>query len=164
MAVPSVFGVGTSTYGDKSKDQGDSSLPAFQEEPAKEGEELPKFDPTKEYKEEGPSFDPKKGFMETTEGNYTAANILEDMGLHITDEGIRSKAQQQRYYNSSSGVAEPGTSPHESANAIDIRIPNHMSPDEIVQDLEEAGFRGVTVITKRHGTGPHWHVQWDSKE
>lgn len=93
--------------------------------------------------------------------NSVATSILEDLGLNITDNGIRSREDQERYYNTSSGVAAPGTSPHEFANAIDVEIPDDVSEDEIIQSLEEQGYYGVTVITRRHGTGPHWHIQWE---
>jgi hypothetical protein len=150
--APGFFGVGVGTYGDK-----------------------PKFDPNQEFTEEvapdaapvpepesPPTFDPKQPFDTTTSSNLQAADILSNMGFQITDDGVRSEEEQANYYNNTQGAAAPGTSPHESGNAIDIRVPQGVRPSDIVAELTAQGFRGVTIITRRHGTGPHWHIQWES--
>ena len=95
--------------------------------------------------------------------NMRAAYALENLGLHITDSGIRSEAAQEKYYATTKGVAKPGTSPHQAGNALDVRIPTGTEPSEIVTTLEKEGYKNVRVITRRHGTGPHWHVQWDAE-
>lgn len=98
----------------------------------------------------------------TTLSNIEAKTLLQDMGLQVTDHGVRSTEDQEAYYNSTQGVSAPGTSLHERGNAIDIRVPDDITTEEIVENLEARGFKGVTIITKQHGTGPHWHIQWDS--
>jgi hypothetical protein len=98
----------------------------------------------------------------STEANLKAVDILSGMGLTLTDSGIRSREEQAEYYTSTSGVSRPGTSPHEVGNAVDIRVPTGVSPDEIVAQFKAEGYEGVTIITKQHGTGPHWHIQWES--
>jgi hypothetical protein len=149
--VPSAFGVGTQTY-DASKKPTDGN----------------KFDPKAAFEEEKPTteepvpeFDPSKPFDATTEGNAVATDTLSEIGVKITDKGVRSHAQQEKYYKTASGVAKPGTSKHEEGNAVDIAIPEYLQPEDIEQVLADKGFVGVRVVTKRHGTGPHWHIQWD---
>ena len=91
-----------------------------------------------------------------------ATDILSNqLGLQITDNGIRSREDQERYYRTGSGVAAPGTSQHEYGNAVDVRAPSNMSTTELAAVLEGQGFVGVKIISRTHGTGPHWHIQWE---
>ena len=100
----------------------------------------------------------------TTHENLAAKNALEGLGLFITDDGIRSNEEQQKYYDTTKGVSKPGTGRHEVGNAIDVRIPEDVAPEDIIAELEAQGYYGVTIVTKQHGTGPHWHIQWDGKD
>jgi len=170
-AIPGFFGVGVQTYQDKPKFDPKALTDAVEDLPAGTPEVAPGFDPkgvsTTEplpadaAPVEG-GFDPNQPFETTTSGNLQAADVLTNMGFHITDEGIRSEADQENYYNNTQGAAAPGHSPHQSGNAIDIRVPKGVKPSDIVAELTARGFKGVTIITKRHGTGPHWHIQWKS--
>ena len=149
--APGFFGVGVQTFTDKPKFD---PKQGFTEEVAP--------DPAPVPQETAPAFDPNQPFDTTTSENLQAADVLTGMGLHITDEGVRSEADQERYYNTTQGVATPGHSPHQSGNAIDIRVPRGVKPSAIVAELTARGFKGVSIITRRHGTGPHWHIQWQS--
>lgn len=151
--APGFFGVGVQTYTEKPKF--DHNQPFTQEVAAEPAPTSPAAEAT---------FDPNQPFETTTQENLQAANILTNMGLHITDEGVRSEADQERYYNTTQGAAAPGTSSHQDGNAIDVRVPRGVRPSDIVAELTASGFRGVSIITKRHGTGPHWHIQWQSAE
>jgi hypothetical protein len=97
--------------------------------------------------------------------NKVAENLLvSTLGLTPTDAGIRTHANQKKYYELARGhgVSRPGHSPHEKGNAIDIAIPSDVSPDDIVKLMKDNGYDGVRVITKKHGTGAHWHIEWAS--
>ena len=100
----------------------------------------------------------------TTSTNAGASDILEGLGLSITDNGLRSQEDQERYYAMTKGVAKPGTSPHEDGNAVDVRPSEDTTPEEIISEMEAKGYKGVKVITRDHGTGPHWHIQWEGYE
>lgn len=107
----------------------------------------------------------KDSTLVKSSANELASTILKDtLGLHVTDEGVRDPEDQKRYFATSKGVAKPGTSPHEYAKAIDIRVPKGVPPSRITKTLEGQGFKGVRIITKKHGTAPHWHIQWDGIE
>ncbi len=150
--APGFFGVGVSTYADKPKFDPNQE---FTQEVAAEPAPVPE-------PEDVPTFDPNQPFDATTSANLQAVDVLSNMGLHITDDGVRSQEDQENYYNNTQGVAAPGHSPHQSGNAIDIRVPQGVKPSDIVAELTAQGFKGVTIITRRHGTGPHWHIQWQS--
>lgn len=150
--APGLFGVGVGTYGDKPKFDPNQE---FTQEVAAEPAPVPE-------PEDVPAFDHNQPFDTTTSANLEAADILTNMGFQITDDGVRSQEEQANYYNNTQGAAAPGTSPHESGNAVDIRVPQGVRPSDIVAELTARGFRGVTIITRRHGTGPHWHIQWES--
>lgn len=149
--APGFFGVGVQTYTEKPKF--DPNQPFTQEVAAEPAPTPPAAEAT---------FDPNQPFETTTQENLQAADILTNMGLHITDEGVRSEADQERYYNTTQGAAAPGSSPHQDGNAIDVRVPQGVRPSDIVAELTARGFKGVSIITRRHGTGPHWHIQWQS--
>ena len=172
VAIASLFGVGAQSY-DANKPR---ATKEEEEEISVSTEEAgaPEFDPNAPFEEvealdEGeedlldtPEFDPNATFDITTESNLEAKAILEqEFGFEVTDEGIRSREEQERYYRTSKGVSKPGTSTHEFGNAIDIKVPSDVSPAEVKARLEARGYYGVKIITKQHGTGPHWHIQWE---
>lgn len=157
-AIPGLFGVGTQTFDETKKPNepfreaptadtsSSSDAPWDSVKTASEGEpwsSVPDADPT------------------PVEANEAVKSILEDQGLIVTDSGIRSHEKQQELYKKYKGVAKPGTSGHEKGNAIDVAPPSDLSPDELKDQLSDAGLTGVRIITKRHGSGPHWHIQWD---
>lgn len=111
-----------------------------------------------------PSFNETTHVEDTTEGNLNAVKVLKGMGLHPSDEGVRSLEEQEYLYKNFKGVAKPGTSRHGDGLAVDISIPKGITPKEIKTRMEAHGYKNVSLITKRHGKGPHWHVQWDSWE
>lgn len=154
--LPGIFGVGVQTYGDNTKF--DPKAPAT-EEALPAGADIsgptPEAAPTVE-------FNPNADFETTTTGNLGAGDVLKSMGLEVTDEGVRSEQDQRRYYTTTNGAAKPGTSSHEFGDAVDVRVPKGVKPSDIVAELQAKGYKGVTIITKRHGTGPHWHIQWTS--
>jgi hypothetical protein len=120
--------------------------------------------PWSDYKEapseeEGPWSDIKNG---TPPDNVVATSVLESLGAKITDKGVRSHEEQERLYENYSGVAKPGTGAHEDGRALDIKPTRGMTPAKIKEALEAEGFEGVSIVTKRHGSGPHWHVQWEN--
>lgn len=98
----------------------------------------------------------------TTFENEFAVQTLEDeFGATITDSGVRSRADQERYYKTTRGVSKPGTSKHEFGRGVDMKVMRGVTPSEIKGRMEDLGYYGVRIITERHGTGPHWHIQWD---
>lgn len=174
LAILSLFGVGVNSYRDRTEPEdtvtnrllesatGVNPSAEFNPNEAFEVEqESPEIEPELSS-DNGPVFDPNQPFDTTTSANLEAADILSNMGFQITDDGIRSGEEQANYYSNTRGAAAPGTSLHESGNAIDIRVPQGVRPSDIVAELTARGFRGVTIITRRHGTGPHWHIQWES--
>ncbi len=112
-----------------------------------------------------PDYDSTSPVSETTESNLVATKVVKGLGLHITDDGIRSEQRQAEYFRTTKGAAKPGSSSHGIGNAIDIRVPrNGVTPSQIKTNLEKNGFFGITYITKPHGTGPHWHFQWKGRK
>lgn len=97
---------------------------------------------------------------------YTATQVgallTKDFGVRVTGTD-RSLARQQELYRNYPGVAAPSANaPHVSGRAVDIAPPgNGITPDQLKAYLEKKGFSGVRIITQRHGTGAHWHIQWD---
>lgn len=169
--APALFGVGVQNYGGPAP-KFDPKAPST-EEALPAGAEIvePGFDPKAEATAEplpadaapvDAGFDPNKPFDTTTTANLGAVGILKGMGLTPTDEGVRSYEDQERYYTTSNGAAKPGTSSHEFGNAVDVKVPKGVKPSDIVAAFQAKGYKGVTIITKRHGTGPHWHIQWES--
>ena len=92
----------------------------------------------------------------------TAAAAVESLGARVTSK-TRTLEEQQYLYDHYRGVARPGTSEHEKDRAIDIVPTRGLTPAKIKQDLVGMGYNGVTVNTKKHGSGAHWHVQWADK-
>lgn len=179
MAVPSVFGVGVNTYTptpNRTGFMGGTPAPvgvtesATDAKPATADLEAPAEITADQFmqgnapasSEQAPP--PAHEPTQTTFENSIASGVLRTMGLRITDNGIRSHERQQHYYETTHGAAPPGHSDHEIGNAIDIGIPDRVSVQDITSRLEEAGFRGVNIITRRHGTGPHWHISWQGVE
>lgn len=163
--LPAAFGVGVQTY---KEDAGFDPAQPSQVETAPpavsifENQPEPTFDPAQDFEVEAPAFNPDQSFEESTDANLNAVSVAEDLGLEVTDSGVRSKVEQEKYYRNSNGVAVPGTSRHEKGNALDVRPSEDISPEEIVAEMEAQGYVGVTIVTKKHGTGPHWHIQWES--
>jgi hypothetical protein len=155
VAIASLFGVGSQSF-DANAPKVDPKEPMIEEDLPADAEVV---EPVAQAEGE---FDPSQPFDTTTSANLGAVDIVSNMGLTPTDEGVRSEADQARYYNTTNGAAKPGTSPHELGNAVDVRVPSGVKPSEIVAQFKARGYKGVTIITKRHGTGPHWHIQWDS--
>lgn len=91
-----------------------------------------------------------------------AQSNVEAMGARVTS-GNRTREEQQWLYDHYSGVAKPGTSRHEKDRAIDLVPSGRMTPQSVIQDLENDGYVNVRVNTKKHGSGRHWHVQWDNR-
>ena len=91
------------------------------------------------------------------------ALLSDSFGVRVTDEGVRSNAKQKALYSQYKGVAKPGTSAHEHDRAVDIAPAKGVTPSQIKDFLTQQGFTGVRVVTKKHGSGPHWHVQWDAQ-
>jgi hypothetical protein len=180
MAVPALFGVGEQTFTPNAKKTDFQNAPPAKEPPLSHsdsgiitpahadtvgGEEISPEDFFKgiPVNEPVPTEEPPK--KATTFENAVAADVLTNqLGLNITDSGVRSYATQAKYYKTTKGAAPPGTSRHEEGNAVDVEVPSNVSVKEIVDTMEASGFRGVGVITKKHGTGPHWHIQWDHAE
>lgn len=180
MAVPGVFGVGVNTYSQpmtKQSFQGGAPAPSPQAAPAKAEPAAPPapaatHEPPSELSAEqflqgappeeakAPAPVPKQSTFE----NSIASDVISNMGLRITDNGVRSHADQERYYKTTHGAAPPGSSNHEIGNAIDIAVPHDVSVGDIVSALQKAGLKGVDIITRRHGTAPHWHIQWQGAE
>lgn len=92
-------------------------------------------------------------------GVQGAERIAESLGLKVTD-GLRTRKEQEYLYANYRGVAKPGTSGHELGNSIDVRPKKGVTPKTVMDKLSAAGYSNVRVITKRHGTGRHWHFQW----
>ena len=115
---------------------------------------------------EEPRFDPNQPFEVTTPENYEVTSLLEDEGFVVTDSDVRPLEDQRRYFNQAGGrgVSAPGTSSHEFGQAIDVRVPKGKTPSQVKKLLESKGYRGIRIITQTHGTGPHWHIEWESKE
>lgn len=134
MAAPGFFGVGVSSFKPKqsAKDK-KAELEGFQ------------F-----LDEETP----------TAEGGDLKSNVEKDLGVRVTDSGTRTREEQEYLYRNFSGVAKPGTSAHEGGNAIDIAPRKGLTRKEVQDYFEEQGKTGVKIITRKHGSGPHWHVQW----
>ena len=88
-------------------------------------------------------------------------DTLEGLGLTVTGKGVRSFEEQSRLYKNYSGVSKPGTSTHEFGNAVDVRIPKNISQSKVIKSLTDRGYKGVKIISAPHGSGPHWHVQWE---
>lgn len=173
MAVPGLFGVGVQTYQPYvSKKEfaaaptTPAATPTSTASPAKEismdeflkGTPVTDTSPTLEVTPSTANTN-----ASTTFENSVASSVLTDeLGLRITDNGIRPDKKQQELYAKYSGVAKPGTSDHEIGNAVDVAPTADVTPQDIIDKLTDKGFEGVKVITKKHGSGPHWHVQWDS--
>jgi hypothetical protein len=176
MAVPGVFGVGMQNF-DSTKKPNQPVVP-----PAPPGARLPSEGPA-------PSAGPAKPIVPdwaatdkpkapdwavdkpdwankpTTSTNNIAKDAIESLGLQTTDSGIRSEKEQERLFRTTKGAAKPGSSYHEEGNALDIRVPTDgTTPGDVVRALMAKGFTGIRMVTKRHGSGPHWHVQWDGLE
>lgn len=172
MSIPGLFGVGMNTYQDPapSKTQfskGSEVVPTQEpQSPAPVGSvsKVAPVDAAPARSDVKPVTDSGKAVAgkPMTFENSIATSVLEDgLGLRITDNGIRSMAEQTRDYMKYKGVAKPGHSDHEVGNAIDVSPSESVSPLDIVEKLTKEGFYGIEVITKKHGSGPHWHVQWE---
>lgn len=169
FAGPALFGVGTSTFKpfsektktDKEMVKPDSGLPV--ETGLSDDEFMKASKPVKAATAAG--LDDSTFLKEstpTTVDNVVAKSTLEDLGLTITDSGIRSREAQEELYNTNTGVAIPGTSDHEFGQALDVKASKKLKPADIVSAMKEKGYNGVNIITRRHGSGPHWHISWDS--
>lgn len=167
-ATLGLLGAGLQNYPSKDSERAsESGLPSF--DPSGTFEEVPEknTEDVKEDKPEStlPSFDRNKPFDVSTEDNITATSVIRGLGLHTTDTGIRSRQRQAKYYRTTKGAAPPGYGAHEEGDAVDIRVPRDgTKPSQVVSGLEQAGFYGVSIITRTHGTGPHWHVQWKGRK
>jgi hypothetical protein len=176
MAVPGVFGVGMQNFDSTKKPNqptvapapAGARLPSEGTPPAVAPPSVPDWasdKPPVVMPKISASSAPDWANEPTTSTNNIAKDAVESLGLQTTDRGIRSEKQQEKYYNTTKGAAKPGTSAHETGNALDIRVPTDgTTPGDVVRALMAKGFTGIRMITKRHGTGPHWHVQWDGIE
>lgn len=87
--------------------------------------------------------------------------LTQEFGVRVTD--TTRTAAQQRAYGTWKGPAEQA--PHVTGRAVDIAVPKDgTTPEQMKAFLEEKGFVGVKIITRRHGTGPHWHIEWQSQK
>lgn len=91
-----------------------------------------------------------------------AQDLQGKFGVRITDDTVRSRKTQAKYYATTKGAAPPGKSDHEDDRAVDFAPVRGLTPKAVQTYMESQGYQGVKIITKRHGTGPHWHVQWES--
>lgn len=102
---------------------------------------------------------------DSTFANSIASDLLvSELGLELTDYGTRPRADQERYFRQAGGrgVSAPGTSSHEFGNAVDVRTPPRgVTTSQVTKLMEDNGFYGVRIITRTHGTGPHWHIEWE---
>lgn len=93
--------------------------------------------------------------------------LQKDFGT-TTTSAQRSLQRQGELYAAAGGkgVAKPNANaPHVADKAVDIAPPgNNITPEDITNYLTKKGFTGVKVITKQHGTGPHWHIQWSGQD
>lgn len=131
MAIPSAFGVGIQTF-----------------EPRESKKE-------KKAKDEWQYMDDVN-----TEGGDLASNVARDLGVRVTDSGTRTRGEQEYLFRNFRGAAPPGSSSHESGNAIDIAPRKGLTREDVKKYFEDQGMTDIKIITKKHGTGPHWHVQW----
>jgi len=90
-----------------------------------------------------------------------ARSIAVGAGLRVTS-GLRSRAEQQRLYDTvrtpQNPVALPGTSAHERGNALDIAFGAGVSPASIRKAFQDEGVR-LTKILKETG---HYHIEWST--
>jgi len=90
-----------------------------------------------------------------------ARSIAAGAGFHVTS-GLRSRAEQQRLYDTvrtpQNPVALPGTSAHERGNALDIAFGAGVSPASIRKAFQDEGVR-LTKILKETG---HYHIEWST--
>ncbi|MGF7152610.1 phage tail length tape measure family protein [Novosphingobium gossypii] len=91
-----------------------------------------------------------------------AKSIAATAGFRVTS-GLRSRAEQQRLYDTvrtpTNPVAVPGTSAHERGNALDIAFGNGVSEALIKKAYADAGVR-LTKLLKEDG---HFHIEWSTK-
>jgi hypothetical protein len=91
-----------------------------------------------------------------------ARSIASGAGFRVTS-GLRTRAEQQRLYDTvrtpTNPVALPGTSAHERGNALDIAFGNGVSAASIKKAYADAGVR-LTKLLKEDG---HFHIEWSTK-
>lgn len=103
------------------------------------------------------------GKPETSQAKELKAAVEGKTGARVTSD-LRTREEQQYLYDHFKGVAKPGTSAHEKDRAIDVVPTRGMSPQSLKAEVESLGYTGVRINTRRHGSGPHWHVSWTGKE
>lgn len=85
----------------------------------------------------------------------------------VMTDGTRT-VDEQRSYGTWRGP--PEQAPHVRGNALDLAPIRGMDPMEIVAIIEDMGLRvtagpvrapGVRYVSPNHGTGPHWHFEFE---